>query len=325
MMTPMDQILSDEGLNWHRYVDDYTVICLSREDAYRALSTISHTLADYGLTLNRTKTTFMTANHYRDYVQVQLGHGDETSLTLREIDLHYDPYTDAPNEHYADLKNTVASLDIERLLDLEKNKSQPDTFLVSQISRTLRFNDPDSALSICKTFLNSSNLHSFRASWSTIMRGMNAIRSSDEFKDLFSELDKLLDLVPDHSKHLLRPEANLLHYLRIIRHRRTDLRGQFVRKTYDESKSDTVRRSCIDCWSSWKDRPNFTKLRNSWSTLNAEEQRMVWLVADRFGDEGIKARSQLRNTVPSAWRLGIESDTSSSFASLFADWAKNVH
>ena len=87
MMSPVDQSLTDEGIIWHRYVDDFTLISVSQQDAYRALSVLSHALADYGLSLNRTKTTILNANHYQDYVDMQLGRGDEVSIALREIDL----------------------------------------------------------------------------------------------------------------------------------------------------------------------------------------------------------------------------------------------
>jgi hypothetical protein len=93
MMTPIDQSLSDAGLIWHRYVDDFTLICRSQQDAYAALSTLSHSLADYGLSLNRGKTSILSAKHYADYIAVQLGHGDDASVALRELDLHFDPYS----------------------------------------------------------------------------------------------------------------------------------------------------------------------------------------------------------------------------------------
>lgn len=87
MMTPIDRSLTDAGLVWHRYVDDYTLICRSQQDAYRALSTLSHALADYGLSLNRSKTTILSAKHYRDFVSAQLGDGEESSLGSGPIDV----------------------------------------------------------------------------------------------------------------------------------------------------------------------------------------------------------------------------------------------
>ena len=68
LMSAIDRMLSDASVVWHRYVDDFTIIAGSQEDAYRALAVLSHALADYGLSLNRTKTTILRAKHYVDYV-----------------------------------------------------------------------------------------------------------------------------------------------------------------------------------------------------------------------------------------------------------------
>lgn len=146
MMTPIDRSLSDAGLVWHRYVDDYTLICHSQQEAYMALSTLSHALADYGLSLNRSKTTILSAKHYRDFVSAQLGEGEDSSLALRELDLHFDPYSDNASAEYEKLKESFEKIDISFLLDLEREKSQPDAFVLAQIGRALKFQKPDVAV-----------------------------------------------------------------------------------------------------------------------------------------------------------------------------------
>ncbi|MCP1227796.1 RNA-directed DNA polymerase [Acetobacter fabarum] len=324
MMTPIDRSLTDAGLIWHRYVDDYTLICRSQQEAYKALSALSHALADYGLSLNRSKTTFLSAKHYRDFISAQLGETEDSSLALRELDLHFDPYSDNASAEYEKLKQSFEKIDISFLLELEREKSQPDSFVLAQIGRALKFQEPDVAVQLCATLLNPNNLDSFRASWSKIMRGVYAVRSNDQFASIFGELDDLLDQIPAASGHLLIPEANMLHFLRAIRFVRTDVRGTFVRKTYDSTASFSVRRACIDCWRHWPDRSNFTRLRNQWQNLGADEQRMLWLAAGAFGDEGQKTRDQLRGSLAQAWRLGIETDSSSSFAACYEDWVKHV-
>lgn len=324
MMTPIDQSLTDAALAWHRYVDDYTVICNSQQDAYGALSALSHALADYGLTLNRSKTTILSAKHYKDFVATQLGDGEDSSVALRELDLHFDPYSDNASAEYDKLKQSFEKIDISFLLDLEKEKSQPDAFVLAQIGRALKFQEPAVAVQLCTTLLDPNNLNSFRASWSKIMRGVYAVRSSEFFKSIFLEIDILLDCIPSCSAHLLVPEANLLHYLRVIRFTRTDVRGAFVRHTYDRTKSVSVRRACIDCWRHWADRPSFTRMRNQWQNLGPDEQRMLWLAAGSFGDEGAKTRDQLRGSLGQAWQLGIEAGTQSTFSAYYEDWVKHV-
>ncbi|GAA3717647.1 hypothetical protein GCM10022268_27630 [Sphingomonas cynarae] len=324
MMTPIDRSLTDVGLVWHRYVDDYTLICRSRQDAYKALSELSHALADYGLSLNRSKTTILSAKHYKDFVSAQLGEGEDSSLALRELDLHFDPYSDNASAEYEKLKQSFEKIDISFLLDLEREKSQPDAFVLAQIGRALKFQEPASAAQLCATLLDPNNLDSFRASWSKIMRGVYAVRSNDEFALIFAAIDALLDRIPATGAHLLVPEANMLHFLRAIRFVRTDTRGIFVRQTYDATASASVRRACIDCWRHWADRSNFTRLRNQWQNLGTGEQRMLWLAAGAFGDEGVKTRDQLRGSLAQVWQLGIESGSPGTFATCYEDWVKHA-
>ena len=323
MMFPIDQMLSDAGLTWHRYVDDFTIVTESQEDAYQALAVLSHALADYGLTLNRTKTTILRTKHYVDYVYTQLGASEDASSVLREIDLHFDPYSDTPQQDYSELKESVQNLDIRALLELELTKGQPDTFLIAQIGRTLTLNSPEIAIQLCGTLLHPGNLYAFRASWSKIMRGIAAVRGEDEYEEIFEPLDSILDDVPSHSQSLLLPEANSLHYLRTVRFRRTEARARYVLAVYNATSSDTVKRACIECWKGWGDRQHFIRLRNKWQSLKEPEQRMLWLAAGDFGDEGRKSRDQVRTSLPNAWQLGIEGEGMETFGNLYAEWCEN--
>lgn len=324
MMTPIDLSLSDAGIVWHRYVDDFTLICSSQQDAYKALSVLSHSLADYGLSLNRSKTTILSAKHYIDYIAAQLSGGEDASVALRELDLHFDPYSDMARGEYEQLKKSFDEIDIQFLLDLEKEKSQPDSFVLAQIGRALKFQEPAVAAQLCATLLDPKNLDSFRASWSKILRGVYSVRSNDEFKAVFDHIDQLLDDVLSTASHLLLPEANILHFLRAIRFKRTEVRGAFIRGVYDHTSSQSVKRACIDCWRYWRERASFTRLRNQWQNLGADEQRMLWLAAGNFGDDGAHARSQLRRSLGQVWRLGFESAGGATFASCYEDWAKDV-
>ena len=324
LMSSIDRRLNDEGIVWHRYVDDFTLITDSHEDAYRALAVLSHVLADYGLSLNRTKTTILRAKHYIDYVANQLGTSEDKAGILRDMDLHFDPYSDTPDADYEELRERVQNLDIQTLLELETQKGQPDTFLLVQIGRSLRFQSPAVAAQLCATLLAPRNLNAFRASWATIMRGVATVRADDANEGVFESIDKMLDEIPIHAKNLLIPEANCLHYLKTIRIRRTDKRAQYVSSVYREANSETVRRGCIECWRLWHDRPNFTRLRSTWQNLGAGEQRMVWLAAGDFGDEGQAARRQIRPSLQQAWQLGIEQNGEPTFQTLYTEWSEHA-
>jgi hypothetical protein len=253
-----------------------------------------------------------------------MGGGDEASIALRELDLHFDPYSDGAQAEYEALRTSIRDMDIDLLLGLEQAKSQPDAFVLAQISRALRFQDPATAQQLCATLLDAKNLDSFRASWSRIMRGIYAVRNDDEFSDIHDRIDELIDNLPRQVSHLLTPETNLLHYLRIVRLKRTSARGRFVRQMYDQTNSRMVRRACIDCWRQWGDRGSFQRLRNDWPNLTTDEQRLLWLAADKFGEEGIYAKKQLQRTLAETWRLGIEDGEKETFAAIYRDWADNV-
>ncbi|CAH1188945.1 Reverse transcriptase (RNA-dependent DNA polymerase) [Candidatus Nitrotoga sp. BS] len=320
----VDHRMTGARIRWHRYVDDYVLIASSHADAYKALAFLSHTLADYGLTLNKTKTVMLTAKHYSDYVTAQLGGNDDEAGKLREIDLRFDPYSDTSVEDYESLKQTVESLQVHRLLNRELEKAIPDTFLVTQIGRTLRLQEPNIAIQLASALLSQGNLHAFRASWSAIMRGIANLRSSEEHSNIFAELDQLLDLIPEHSAHLLQAEAGLLHYLRTLRFARTTQRTAFAHNVYSNTRSDTVRRSCIDCWRQWKDRDAFTFLRNRWNELSAECQRIVWLSASVFGDQGDGFKRQIKPSLGQSWRLGIECQGVTSYATIYQEWCDDA-
>jgi hypothetical protein len=322
LLSSIDRMLTDAGIVWRRYVDDFVLIASSKEEAYRALADLSHALADYGLTLNRTKTTFLAGRHFRDYVKTQLGGDSEEAAKLREIDLHFDPYSDTRDEDYEELKETVESLEVRTLLDLEISKGQPDTFLIAQIGRTLKYHSPDVALQLCSTLLSPNNLHAFRASWSTIMRGIAAVRDDEAFESIFSGIDDILDRIPDHSPHLILTEASCLHYLRAIRFRRTDARGKYLNGLYSHTSSQTIKRACIDCWRLWLDRPSFNSIRNKWGAMNSEAQRMLWLAAGAFGDEGNNFRGQEKRSALKSWALGIEVEGKPTFAGLYEKWCR---
>lgn len=324
-LSVVDSATTASGIKWYRYVDDYVLIANSNADAYQALALLSHTLADYGLTLNKTKTVFLSSKHYADYVATQLGTGDDEADQLREIDLHFDPYSDTAIEDYDSLKQTVEGMEVQKLLNRELEKSLPDSFLVTQIGRTLRLQEPDVAIQLATTLLTPRNLHAFRASWSTIMRGVATLRGDPKFEEIFENIDLLLDFIPEQADHLLKAEASLLHYLRTLRFARTNKRVVFVRRVYDSAHSDTVRRACIDCWRSWNDRAQFLFLRGRWNELTPECQRLVWLASFSFGDHGDGLRRQLGANVDQSWRLGIERQQVQSYGAIYRGWCDAAH
>lgn len=331
------RVLAELFLN---YVDDYVLIATNTADAYRALGALAQVLLDYGLSLNKSKTVFLSSKHYQDYVRAQLGEDDDEATTLRKIDLKFDPYSDNPHVDYESLKETVESLEVRRLLNRELEKALPDNFLVAQIGRTMRLHSPAVALEIATTLLKPVNLHAFRSSFSTMMRGIAHLRSDTSFAEIHIAIDSLLDEVPMNSGHLLEIDTNRLHYLRCLRFRMTPQRRRYILGLFGGTRSDVLQRACIECWRSWKDRVAFNHLRNRWHHMTPDCQRVFWLGTFSFGDEGLAARRQFHPALPQAWALGVEVPLDEKkdkdklrthprgaeprFATLYQDWAMEM-
>lgn len=341
VLNEVDSAMVAKGICCNRYVDDYVLVAANTAEAYRALGVLATCLMDYGLSLNKSKTVFLSAKHYRDYVASQLGGDDAEAAKLRKIDIKFDPYSDNPETDYESLVETVATLEVRQLLNRELEKALPDTFLVTQIGRTIRLHEPAAALEIAATLLMQQNLHAFRSSFSTIMRGITNLRGDDRFIAIHGTLDKLIDQVPIHSAHLLKADTSLLHYLRCLRLQRTPTRARFVSELFEKTQLDAVRRACIDCWRGWKDAVEFNHLRNRWQQLSPECQRLYWLTSFSFGDEGDKARQQAKRAIAQYWKLGVElpfdeqrdkaklatlpRGAEPRFAAVFTRWAKDAN
>lgn len=317
LMSKIDGRLNANGVKWRRYVDDFVLIAKDQNEAYRILAILSHALADYGLSLSKTKTSFLKVKHYLDYAKSQLGGEDEQSKKLMEIDLRFDPYSDSRHEDWEQLKGAVKQLNIMKLLEDELGKTQPDNFVVTQISRTLKLLEPKVAIDICRSLLQSTNLHAFRSSFSKIMRGISALRSDPEHHEIHNTIDILADAIPTHSAHLLTIDTNCLHYLKLIRFTKTEPRARYVSAVYDSAKSETIKRACIECWRAWRDRDQFISLRSKWNAMGREEQRMLWLAAGDFTNDGHYMRKQVIGMTTHLWSLGANVD----FANAYIQWA----
>lgn len=306
LMNAIDQLLDSSGVTWHRYVDDYTLIARDQSEAYKALASLSRSLSDYGLSLNKSKTTFLSASHYKNFISSQLNSENEQAGKLKELDIYFDPYSDDPHADYEDLKNAINDIDVVSLLETEVFKTQPDAYLVAQITRTLQYQSAHAAEQLCRTLLNPSNLNSFRGSWSKIMKGISKVRGNDEFRVIHSVLDDCIDLVIDQCGHLLQPEVNLLHFFRVIRLHKTKARASFVSEKFRSSTYYSVKRACVECWRSWQDRPSFLSAINNYDSFSIDLQRMLWLASYKFGDEGNHFRARVKKKIENGWALGIE-------------------
>lgn len=332
-MMNIDDSLSSKGVKWFRYVDDLTLVGKNQTEAYEVLSYFSKILAGYGLSLNRTKTLIFSAKHYIDFIKTQLTPAEDEQKKLIAINLHFDPYSDTAEEDYKKLKKDANNINIMKLINVEQQKSQPDAFVVSQISRILGHqNDSNQILSYLKIFLEPGNLNAFRASFSKILRAVSKVRKNSDHEIIFSSIDELLDTILHKAKHLLSLDGNCLFFIRAIRFKKTDDRSKFLNKRYSETDSETIKKECINCWREWNDRAKFTEIKNKWENISKAEKRILWYSAKDFGDEGKCFKRRYSNSFHNECSLGIgredyinslKSESIKSFPCIYRAWCEN--
>ncbi len=56
--------------------------------------------------------------------------------------------------------------------------------------------------------------------------------------------------------------------------------------------------------------------------MSPEQQRMLWLSATAFGDDGSNFRAQERRSTAQSWALGIEQLGRPTFAAIYERWCR---
>ena len=145
LLNRVDRLLIAASIKFCRFVDDYTIFADTREDAQRALVTLSDALLrNEGLTLSRAKSRLMTTAEFRkasplaDPEKADSAEESEAKRFLR-IRWNYDPYSPTADEDYEDLIKEVGNFDVLSMLTREFRKARVDESLVRQLVRSIRY------------------------------------------------------------------------------------------------------------------------------------------------------------------------------------------
>jgi hypothetical protein len=150
MLVESDRFLQDQGIAFCRFVDDYHLFLKSYEDAHESLSRLTgHLMESQGLNLQKQKTRILTRSEFINIIESRFsteagGANDEARALFMELDLHYDPYSETPEEDYDQLKADLGEFDVIKLLSEELQKSRIHQQFSSQLLRS--FNALDKRL-----------------------------------------------------------------------------------------------------------------------------------------------------------------------------------
>jgi len=112
----VDKLLRSEGVRFCRFVDDYRIFCISKEEAYEHLILVSDKLFNEGLSLQKNKTRILSAKEFTDEINLLLKshQAAEENLSdeekLMRLSIHFDPYSETRVDDYEKLKKEVSNL-----------------------------------------------------------------------------------------------------------------------------------------------------------------------------------------------------------------------
>ncbi len=308
----VDDSLEKCDVNFYRYVDDFVIISKNREAAYNDLVKLSDILSGYGLSLNKNKTHFFPRQTYAKMLDREVNiHGNNDAANLLKLDIYYDPYSQDPDGDYEQLRKSLANIDVSMLLNAELNKIEPDSYMVSQIVRSLEFSDTNIIKENYETLLSEKNLYSFRSSFPTIMKVCDKIFRKPELEGSFKCLNSLLDKMPNHSSYLLQIDVNLIYYLRALRYSGCLKRTKFVLDFFERTKKNAIKRWCLEYFRRHGSLADFENFKKSAHNFNIEVKKSFWLMTYKFTDSGRHFRKANKNF--------LKDDP---FGELFSRWAE---
>jgi hypothetical protein len=286
-----DHALAVKGVQYCRFVDDYTVFCADQHEAYAALVTLSELLHLEGLTLNKRKTRVVAADDFlttlRELDAADLD--DETrpdEQRLLSISIRFDPYSPTAEEDYARLQEAVESVDLVGILSRELGKTAIDETVVRHALRALRALGKTERFGALRTLLQRENLQRLSPVFAVLMRTVRDIYPELD-RDERNALDTQLVEIADQQQHLLRVALNLAFYCEALGAGDvTTTKESILQKVWDGSASSLCRRIVLANMARWKSHYFISRVKTQFATLARWERHVFVAASYELGDEG---------------------------------------
>ena len=299
LLNRTDRLLLAKGINFLRFVDDYTVFGKSREDAQSALVYLSEVLLDNeGLTLSRAKTRFMTQSEFIRSSPIAIltpgETGDDTEVKrFLRLRLRYDPYSPTADEDYLNLRRELQQFNVTKMLAREMGKSRVDERLVRQLIRSIKFMGREVQEAAVLSLLE--NIDVLYPVFPTV-----AILLKTLLPDLTEVLkSRLFDVIRgliQRGSHITLVPTNLGYAVRLLAFDRSEETDALLIELYDQPKTNmmlkrdivlamTKRR--IDYW--------LSDLVKRFSVLTQWERRALIPASYVLADEGKHWRTRVRD------------------------------
>lgn len=306
VLNRVDRLLLTSSVTFCRFVDDYLIFAKTREEAQRALVTLSDALMrNEGLTLSRNKSRLMSASEFRrasPLAEPERADSAEESRAKRFLRIRwsYDPYSPTAPDDYHKLLDEVAGFDVLAMLATEFRKARVDESLVRQLVRSITFLDPPLRDRAALTLVE--NLHTLYPVFPTVARALRRILpdiSADTRATIFLALRTLLR----NGSHIMMVPSNALYAVRLLANDPSEEVEVLYTQLYQAPTTGSLlRRDIIYCMTRRGAHYWLSDLLRRNAQIASWERRALLAASYSLGDEGRHWRAQREAELPEAER-----------------------
>lgn len=302
-----DIYMQGSRINFTRYADDYNIFCNSKHEAYSTLLSVSRTLANDSLSLQKSKTRILSKSEFFAVNKNIIADQSKTvtpTQRLMSLTLRYDPYSANAEQDYEALKDELESIDIVALLNEQLAQTRVHIATTKKIISALRHVSPNGQFGAAISMLD--NMDILYPIASNVFIAINSFFSTLPNASKTEICNRIIDLYSN--KHeVLQPSANLAFANRIISQEKSIKNQEHLHRCYDEASDSIVRRDVILTFANWQHVGWLSMEKQKFQTLSLWERRALILASYYLNDEG------------KHWR-GFAKDWFTPFESIIRDW-----
>jgi len=298
VLTPVDRLLSADGVTFCRFVDDYHVFADTREEAYRHLVRLSEKLLrNEGLLLQKLKTQVMTSEEFMatsPFTPNEDAGSAETEEARQflSIRLRYDPYSDSPAEDYEALRAQLSQFDVVGMLTREMRKTHVHEALARRLISSLKHLDRDVRDDAVRSLASPDNLGVLYPVLPAVMRAFRDIIDDTSAATRDQVFRSLIALAREGS-HLLGTPINMAYAVRVLAHDSSLEGEQALAHIYENSSSKVVRRDVILAMAAREAHHWLSDRLRQYTAATVWERTALLVSSYVLGDEGRHWREHL--------------------------------
>lgn len=304
-LSPIDLYLNRKGIQFCRYVDDFHIFAVTKQQAFNHLAFLSQILFNEGLSLQKNKTHILTSQELRDAsAHLDLvGTDDITVLPpearLMRLSLRYDPYSPTAEEDYDALKSAVSSIDIVGILAREIVKTNIDTQITKQAIAAIRALEPKFRSAAVASLLKPSNLETLAPVFSNVMRMLRSLHPELDASTKDQADEVMIQLFKEGS-HLIQNELNLSYMLQVFGQRQSAAKEQILIDLFERSSSPLVRKEIILVMAKWGVTYWLSDILRRFGSLSNWERKAMIVASFYLTDEGEHWQNHTKRTLTQA-------------------------